>query len=295
MVRRFQHQERRTASEDEAAGLATLEDRAEAAAREVAAHLVDHQHVRPLGTVRAADQDRVDLARGDPSLGDPQGIHPGGFLAHEGTRGARDPVDDGDVAGQQVRQLGQEQRRAQVVLEPLVQVGARIGGLPQARQDRAIDRVVALAAARRHDEVERLLEGGLVLHAGGVEGQPRGVDAEPLPRLHLTLVAARGDLPVPGDRGRGMHRIGREGLGVGAGSRLRVEGREMGLDALARTGDEAEPGDDDGAVHGGLTTARDPGTDRSPAPARASAHRARPGTAWCGSAAPRRRAPCRHG
>ena len=47
-----------------------------------------------------------------------------------------------------------------------------------------------------------------------------------------------------------MDRVGREGLGVGAGGHPRIEGDQVGLDPLARAGDQAEAGDDDGAAHG---------------------------------------------
>ncbi len=42
------------------------------------------------------------------------------LLAHEGARRARHLVDDGDVAGDEVGELRQEKRRAEVVGEPLV-------------------------------------------------------------------------------------------------------------------------------------------------------------------------------
>ena len=62
------------------------------------------------------------------------------------------------------------------LMQVLVEVGARIGGLAQAGQDRAVDRVVALAAAGRDHEVHAALEVGIVLHAGGIEGEAGGVE-----------------------------------------------------------------------------------------------------------------------
>ena len=62
-------------------------------------------------------------------MADAERVDPGGFLTHEGARGAGDAVDDADIAREQVRELGQEQGRPQVVQEPLVEEGTRIGGL----------------------------------------------------------------------------------------------------------------------------------------------------------------------
>ena len=91
------------------------------AVEQEAAHLVDEHHVGPRGVVGAADEEGVALVRGDARQGDPQGVDAGGLLAHEGARGAGDAVHDGDVAGEQVRELRQEQRRAEAVRQPLVE------------------------------------------------------------------------------------------------------------------------------------------------------------------------------
>ena len=96
---------------------------------EKAAELVDQEHVRPLGVVGAADQEDVGLAGGDAGMGDADRVDAGLLLAHEGARGAGDAVDDGDVAGEQVRELGEEQRRPQVAHQALVEEDAGIGGL----------------------------------------------------------------------------------------------------------------------------------------------------------------------
>ena len=61
-------------------------------------------------------------------------------------------------------------------------------------EDAGVDSLVALAAARRHDHVHRRAESLVVLDAGVVERQAGGIGAEPLPILHLPLVAALGDL-----------------------------------------------------------------------------------------------------
>ena len=90
------------------------------------AHLVVQQHVGPLRVVRAADQEQVALAGGDARAGDADRVGAGGFLAHEGARRTDDAVHDGDVAGEQVGELRQEQRRAQVGQQVLVEVRAGI-------------------------------------------------------------------------------------------------------------------------------------------------------------------------
>ena len=72
-----------------------------------------------------------------------------------------------------------------------------------------------------------------------------GIDAEPLPQLHLALVRLLRDLRIEGERRDRMHRIGREGLGIRPRRRGRGEGRQMRLDSLTRTGDESDSGDDD--------------------------------------------------
>jgi hypothetical protein len=178
-------------------------------------------------------------------MGDAQRIDAARLLAHEGARGTGDAVDDADIAREQVRELRQEQGRPQVVQEPLVEEGAGIVGPAQAGEDGPIDRIVALAAARRHHERERRLEGRILLHPGRVEGEAGGIDAEPLPQLHLALVRLLRDLRIEGERRDRVHRVGREGLGIRPRRRVRGEGRQMRLDALPRAGDESDSGDDD--------------------------------------------------
>ena len=99
---------------------------AKGGAAQQAAHLVVQQDIRPLGVVGAADQHDVALAGGDPRTGDAHGVGAAGFLAHEGARRADHAMHDGDIAGQQVGQLRQEQRRTQIAQQMLVQIGARV-------------------------------------------------------------------------------------------------------------------------------------------------------------------------
>ena len=91
-----------------------------------AAERVEQQHVRALGIVGAADQRDVALPGRDARMRDAHRVDAGGFLAHEGARRAGHAVHDRDVAGEQVGELRQEQRRAQVVHQPLVEEGLRL-------------------------------------------------------------------------------------------------------------------------------------------------------------------------
>ena len=63
------------------------------------------------------------------------------------------------------------------------------GDLAHAGEDRAVDGDVALAAAGRDDHVGVVEEIGLAGDAGVAERETGRVDADPLPRLHLALVA----------------------------------------------------------------------------------------------------------
>jgi hypothetical protein len=182
------------------------------------AHRVHQEDLRPLGEKGAADEAQRRGAGGDPRGGDPQDLGAGDLLAHQRARGAADIVHDADRAREQVGQLGQEQRRPQPVHQHAVQRGL----VRPRREDLRVQRRVALAAARRHDEV----------HLGHAPAQPRiidgeagDVDAEPLPILHLPVFAAR-DALREGDRRQRMHRVRGEAGFVhhrrGAGQRARM-------------------------------------------------------------------------
>ncbi len=101
-------------------------------------------------------------------------------------------MDDGDIAGQKVGQLCQEQGRAQVDAEPLVEKHVMVVSRRRSGEDRAVDRFVALSAASRDDHVHGRAKGLVTLHAGVFERQSGGVDAEPLPGFHLALVTLLG-------------------------------------------------------------------------------------------------------
>ncbi len=147
----FQDQECAERAEHHAAG--AIPDRPVVAAQHVSAGVVEQQQVLTLAVVRAAHQRDVALPGGNARERDAHRIDPRRFLAHEGARRADDAMDDRDIAGEQVGQLRQEQRRPQIAHQPLVEEGAGIGGLPAIGQDRAVDRDVALAAAGGDDHV----------------------------------------------------------------------------------------------------------------------------------------------
>ena len=85
-------------------------------------------------TDRAADEEDVALAGGDTAGGDLDGADPGALLAQEGARRAGDLVDDRDVAGDQVRELREEERRPQVVRKALVEEFERRAVAPGCRR-----------------------------------------------------------------------------------------------------------------------------------------------------------------
>ena len=194
--------------------------------------------------MRRADQRDVALAGLDPRQRNPRRVDAGGFLAHEGARGAGHAVDDGDVAGEQVGELGQEQRRPQIVHQPLVEKpGSRIA-LGVGVQDRQIDRDVAFAAAGGNDHVHPAEDFLVALDAGGIERQPGGIGADALPRLHLALVALFRDLGVERHRRQGMNDVGREALVVDIDALL-VQRLPMRIQSFTERGHDADAGDPD--------------------------------------------------
>ena len=145
-----------------------------------------------------ADQRDLALSGCDPRQRDPRRVDAGGFLAHEGARRAAHAVDDGDVAGEQVGELGQKQRRPQIVHQPFVEkAGARIA-LGISVHDRQVDREVAFAAAGGDDHVHPAEDFLVAFDAGRIQRQPGGIGADALPRFHLALIALFRDLGVEG-------------------------------------------------------------------------------------------------
>ena len=62
-------------------------------------------------------------------------------------------MDDRDIAGEQIGELRQEQRRPQIVHQPFVEKAGRRIALCGGVQDGDIDREIALAAAGGDDHV----------------------------------------------------------------------------------------------------------------------------------------------
>ena len=139
---------------------------------QIAAELVAQQHVGMLGIEGAADQRMRRLAGADARRRRLDRRNAGAFLAHEGARRAGDLVDDRDVAGEQVGELRQEQRRPELGGQLLVEQDAEIGASRRSGEDRRVDRLVALAAGRRHHHVHGRAERVVALHARVVERQP---------------------------------------------------------------------------------------------------------------------------
>ncbi len=125
-------------------------------------------------------------------------------------------VHDRDVTGEQVRELGEEQRRAQFGRQLLVEQLLAVVALQRLVDDQRIDIDVALAAAGGHDHVHAAAGVEIVLEAGVVERQACCKHAEALPVFHLALVATLGDLLRPVDLRQRMHRIGLELFGLDA-------------------------------------------------------------------------------
>src|SRR5262249_29739269 len=132
----------------------------------------------------------------------------------------------------------------------------RIRLAADARQDLAIDRDVALAAARRDDHVGPVEQRRVALQARRGERQPGRVDADALPGLHLPLVALLRYLQLEVHGTQPMHDERREALGIMA-RRARDEPTPRGLHPLSEGGEQSDPGDDDlpAFSHGGTPRA----------------------------------------
>ena len=124
-------------------------------------------------------------------------------------------MDQRNVAGEQVRQLRQKESGAQIAHQAFIEKGARrIGPLAQTGHDRGIDRDVALAAAGGNDHVGVVEQFGIAGNAGIGERHARGIDADPLPGLHLPLIALFGMCLSKLIGPELMHDVGREALVV---------------------------------------------------------------------------------
>jgi hypothetical protein len=247
MLAGLDHQKRAERAERKAGARLAVPHRYELVLQAEAAELVKHQQVGALGVVTAADQRDVALARCDPRMRDPDRVDARGLFAHEGARRPGHPVHDRDVAGEQVRKLREEQRRAKIAHQPFVEKGLRLLRGRQAGQDRRVGGDIALAAARRNDHVGAREDLCVALDARGVERKARRIGADALPRLHLPLIALLRDLLVEVDRRDLVNDVGRVAGAVGL--RLpRAQPLPMRVRPLAKAGDDAEAGDEGLAV-----------------------------------------------
>src|SRR5262245_31507050 len=94
-------------------------------------------------------------------------------------------MHDGDVAGEQVGELRQEQRRAQIVHQLFIEEAGRQVAFRGRVEDRNIDCDVALAATGGDDHVHPREDFLVTLDAGGVQRKARGISTDALPQLHL--------------------------------------------------------------------------------------------------------------
>ena len=128
--------------------------------------------------------------------------------------------------------------------------------LRQAAENGAVGGKIALAAAGGHDHVHAAEQLRIALGPGAVEREAGGVGADPLPRLHLPLVALLRDLGVEIHRRQRMDDVGREGRALDIGL-AGIERLPMGVRPLAEAGYDADAGDP------GLAAAFQPCADAS--------------------------------
>ena len=161
-------------------------------------------------------------------------------------------MDDRDIAGDEVGKLGEEEGRAEVVGQPLVEEFLGRRGCLEAFENGGIDGEIPFAAARTDDDMGVRQDLGLARDAGVIEGKPGGIGAHPLPVLHLALVAPSRDLLVEIERHQRVHEIGSAEIAVD--DRLRAIGERhslpMRVGSFAETGGESDAGDPHLARHG---------------------------------------------
>ena len=206
MFARFDHQKCAERAESKTAtGLAAFPDRFERLLEAVAGKFIQHQLIRPLAILGAADQRDIALPGGDAGVGDPNGVDAGRFLAHESARRTGDAVPDRNLAGEKIGKLRQEKRRAQVAHQFLVEESGRIGRLRRAGENDRVDIEIALAAAGGDDHIHARKKLGIAFCSRGIERKTGGIGADALPGIHLALIALFRDLRVEIDRRNRMH------------------------------------------------------------------------------------------
>src|SRR6185437_8236538 len=94
---------------------------------------------------------------------------------------------------------------------------------------------------------------GIAGDAGFGERQPRRINTDALPRLHLPLIALFGDLLVEAHRPHRMYDVGREGLVVIGRRVTAFEGKPCRFEPLAEASEKADAGDPHLAPVGHLT------------------------------------------
>lgn len=244
MCPRLQHQERAGRTKREAGMILARPHGGELVLQVEVAEFVEDEQVLALAIVRAADQRDVALARGDARQRDTGGIGAGNLFAHEGARGAAKSMHDGDVAGEQVGELRQEQSGAQIAHQPFVEEAGRVRPLGLGGKHAGVDIEIALAAAGGHHHVDLRQDILVALDPGGIERKASGIGADALPGFHLALVALLRDLAVEGNRHQGMHDVGCKTLLVDIDALLLKRG-PIGVQALAERGGQSNAGDPD--------------------------------------------------
>jgi hypothetical protein len=153
-------------------------------------------------------------------------------------------MDNRDIAGEQIRELGQKQRRPQIIHQPFVEEGRRRVAFDVAVNNGQIDGDIALAAAGRDDHIHPPEDFLITFHAGRIQRQPGGIGADALPGLHLALIPLFGDLRVKLDGRPGVNDVGREALFIDIDA-LRIERFPMRVEAFAERGGDTNAGDPD--------------------------------------------------
>ena len=121
-------------------------------------------------------------------------------------------MHDRDIARQQVRKLRQEQRRTQIVHQPLVEeTGSGVAFRFQI-QNVAVHREIAFATTGGDNHVHPSEDLLVAFNAGRIQREPGGVGADALPAFHLALIAFLGDLRVKIHRRQGMDDVRRKTL-----------------------------------------------------------------------------------
>ena len=207
----LEHQKCADAAGDEAtASLRPLLDAFEGVTPEIVAELISKKQILALSIDGPPDEAHLRLTCRNPLEGIVDRRKPRHFLAHEGARRPRDMVDDRDVAGEEVRELSQEQGRTKSAWQDFT--GAQRCTVRRAAhfEHLAVNGGIALAAAGGDDKIHPIEQVGASLDLCIFQSQTSSIHAETLPPLHLSLIAVFGNLLGERQRYERMHRIWRE-------------------------------------------------------------------------------------